>query len=287
MSVFALRAVRDGATQVLRRWWGAERYIVGYPKCGNTWVQVMVRKALVLAYGLPETAMSTVLNEWRFRQLVTGIPAIGITHHMPRFNDESSRTMQLDFSVFRHRKVVLLIRDPKDVLVSLYMHNVHRERVPLYQGDIGSMVMDEVYGLEKYLAYYTAWHANRGLPRALRLVRYEDLSQETAGVLKEMLEFLDLPNVTDELVRDVVAYGSFENMRKLETTNALQLPTLAAPQRTAEEAFKVRKGIVGDYVNHLSPETIRDIDRRVQAELPPFYGYASARPSEPAHALIR
>ena len=252
---------------------GANSWVVGYPKCGNTWFGIMLRKALTLAYGLDDAAIRHVLSDWRFSRPFTGVPAIGVTHHMPLFNVESHEDMALDLSVFRGRNVVLLIRDPKDALVSLYMHNVYREATPLYEGDMDSIVYSDVYGIEKFLKYYALWYRERALLRGLMLVRYEELWHDTEGVLSEALKFLGVPHVHGALVRDAVAYGRFENMRKLEVTNALRLLTLEPSRHRREEAFQVRKGIIGDHVNHLSLEAIRHIDRRVEADLPAFFGY--------------
>jgi hypothetical protein len=233
----------------------------------------MLRKALTMAHGLDEAAIPRILSDWRFGRPFARVPAIGVTHHMPLFNVEGYRDMTIDLDMFRRRNVVLLVREPKDVLVSLYMHNVYREATPLYEGDIDSMVYSDVYGIEKFLKYYVAWHEQRALPRASMLVRYEDLSDDTEKVVGDALTFLGLPQVTSTLVREVVAYGSFENMRKIERTQEIKLPTLAAPARPRDEAFQVRKGLVGDHVNHLAAATIRYIDHRVEADLPAEFGY--------------
>lgn len=262
---------------LIKRWWGPEQYVVGYPKCGNTWFHVMVRRALVKCFELPDEEIARVIRSWRWPPHPAGVPAIGFTHHMPRFNSEPASAMRLDLSLFRGQRVVLLIREPKDVLVSLYMHNVYREATPLYHGDIDSMVYDAVYGIDKYLRYYATWYAHRRLPEALLLVRYEDLQRQTASVLKEALQFLGMTALSDDVLEDVIQFGSLENMRALEASNALGLAALAPPSRKHQDAFKVRTGLVGGYVDHLSPETVRYVDQRVEAELPPFYGYSASR----------
>ncbi len=38
-------------------------------------------------------------------------------------------------------------------------------------------------------------------------------------------------------------------------------------------AFKVRKGLVGDYVNVLEPETVMYIRKRIVQSMPEVYGY--------------
>ena len=265
--------LRIAAATAARKIAGADSWVVGYPKCGNTWFGVMLRKALTLAYGLDETAIGRVLSDWRFSRPLTGAPAIGTTHQMPLFNVESYRDMAVDLSMFSGRKVILLIREPKDTLVSLYMHNVHYEATPLYEGDLESMVYSDVFGIEKFIKYYAGWHEHRSVPRALMIVRYEDLSADASRVMTDALTFLGVPRVSGPLVDEVVSYGRFENMRKLETTNALR-QVLWPSIHSRDEAFHVRKGLVGDSVNYLKAETIRHIDRRVAAELPAVYGYS-------------
>jgi hypothetical protein len=270
---FAPSPLRIAAASMARRIAGADAWVVGYPKCGNTWFNLMLRKALTTAYGLDEAAIGRVLTDWRFSRPFARVPPIGHTHHMPRFNVESFRDMTVDLKMFTGKKVVLLIRDPKDALVSLYMHNVYRETTPLYAGDLDSMVYDDVYGIEKFVKYYAAWHQGRGLPRALMLLRYEDLSNDTHTIVGDALRFLGIPGVASDLVREVVAYGRFENMRKLEKTNAVGIHSLAPAARPRAEAFQVRKGLIGDSVNYLKAETIEHIDERVKADLPAAFGY--------------
>jgi hypothetical protein len=266
-------SLRIAAATLARKIAGADSWVVGYPKCGNTWFNLMLRKALTIIYGLDDAAIPRILSDWRFGRPFTRVPAIGVTHHMPLFNVEGYQDMTIDLDMFSGRNVVLLVREPKDVLVSLYMHNVYRETTPLYQGDLESMVYSDVYGIEKFLKYYVAWHEQRAVPRSLMLVRYEDLSGDTEKVLGEALKFLGVPRVDAGFVREVVAYGSFENMRKIERTQEVKLRTLAPAAHPREEAFQVRKGLVGDHVNHLAAATIRYIDRRVEADLPAEFGY--------------
>jgi len=77
------------------------------------------------------------------------------------------------------------------------------------------------------------------------------------------------------LVCEAVQYGSFWNMRNLEIDNITDLQALAPSPYRRGETFKVRTGKVDDYVNYLAPETVSDVDRRMQEKLPEFYGYGS------------
>jgi hypothetical protein len=248
--------------------------IVGYPKCGNTWVQVMVRRALVRAFDLPDACMATVLGapDAARERLPDGLPQVTVSHAMPAYNTARHDEPFVDLAPFAQQRVVLLVRDAADALVSLYMHNVHRANPPLFDGDLESMVHDPVFGLDKYLAFYRTWHEARTVPRELLLLRYVDLRTEPRLHTKRLLEFVLGPRAADALVDDAVAFGSFDSMRRLERDDTLGLPTMA-PAPGGENARKVRSGVVGGARHHLSPKTLAWIHERVAAEMPGWYGY--------------
>lgn len=250
-----------------------DAYVVGYPKVGNTWFQVMLRMALVRCYGLGDEWLSKVV----YPQIDVDepppapVPRIEITHDMVSFPEGDYRRVRSDPRRYRGRPVVLLVRDPKDTLVSLYMHYVYRE-----QGFIGTpdeMVHDAEYGLDKYLQFYRSWFRQRRTPASLLIVRYEDMRLRTAECFQSAIETLGLAHVSGAIVEECVAYGSLDNMRRMEASNALGIPALAPPSLDSEDAFKVRRGRVGGYDKHLSAETAAYIDRRVRRELPAIYGY--------------
>ena len=258
-----------------------EYYVVGYPKTGNTWFLMMLRRLLVNAYGLPETAYRHALftRLWKrqaWKALPEGIPVIHATHHMPCYNSETSAEMRLSLSPFKGKKVILLNRDPKDVLVSLWFHNVFRCNPPLYNGTLSEMVRDSRYGLDKYLRYYQTFYEDLRIPSDVLLVRYEDHSADPAAMVRKTADFLGLETVTDEMVGDIVAFSSFDNMKKMEKSNALGSQTLAPAQSDTPQASKVRKGKVGGYREHLDEGSIRYIDDALRQYLPEFYGYPLA-----------
>ena len=249
-----------------------EAYVVGYPKVGNTWFQIMLRKAIVLHLGLPDDWIPRVVDPDP-AELPSAVPAIGVTHNMPDLLTETFHEMEQDFEPFHGKRVVLLTRDPKDVLVSLFMQYTHREEERRLWCPVDEVVSHEIFGLDKYLKFYRQWNRNWNVPENVHLVRYEDMKQDTFGVVKTAFSRLGLEDLDEEVVGRAVEYGSFENMRQLEKTDALGLSTLAPSQRGGRESFKVRRGKVGGYADYLAPETIEYINRRTQKELPKIYGY--------------
>jgi len=264
-------AARGVARFVPRRRPRYDLYVIGYPKVGNTWFQFMLRRAMMLHYGLSEDEMWHLLADEG--PVPPGVPSVIVTHHMPRFNSEGHREMVVDTRAVAGRKLILLIRDPRDTLVSLYMNNRYRQVPPMFEGTLEEMIAFDRYGIEKYLKFYSAWHAARDLPREFLLVRYEDLKADTGRVIRAALPLAGIADVSEELLADVLDFGSFENMRRLENTRGTPLGALKKSSSGHPDALKTRKGIVGGYEDYLQAETIAAIDRRVERDLPAAYGY--------------
>ena len=270
-----LRRVRSAARAVARfcprRRPRYDLYVIGYPKVGNTWFQFKLRRAMMLYYGLSEDEMWHLFAHEG--PVPPGVPSVIITHHMPRYNSEGHRQMVVDTRAIAGRKLILLVRDPRDTLVSLFMDNRYRQVPPLFEGTLEEMISSDRYGIDKYLKFYHAWHAARDLPSEYLMVRYEDLKADTRRIIREALPLAGIADVSEELLSDVLHFGSFENMRRMEQTQATPLGAMKRSSSDHPESFKARKGIVGGYKDYLRAETIVAIDRRVERDLPAWYGY--------------
>ena len=84
--------------------------------------------------------------------------------------------MKLNHKPFEGKKVIILIREAKDTLVSLFMHGRHREE--WYKKDISQFVFDSTYGIEKYVQYYKQIARDLPLFESYLVVRYEDFHEK-------------------------------------------------------------------------------------------------------------
>ena len=234
--------------------------ITGYPKTGNTWLHVMI-SYVMNPNAMIDGTMKSPDNEM-------------FSHCMPNFNKElySQMTMFIPGDL-PGKNIVLLIRHPGDTLMSLYMHNVYRERFPMYDGTIDEMVYDDIYGIQKFLLYYKFWWKSRKIPNLICVVRYEDLLKNVYETFYTMLNTIGI-KVTEQTVRDAIEFGNFKNMQLLEKTNHLNWPTLYRSRHKIKKAFKVREGKFGRYRKLLKPETVEYIDSNIIKHLNPAYGYA-------------
>lgn len=222
-----------------------DAFLVSFPKCGRTWLRVMVGIALGERFGVQ------VRNLRRFTNADIrhpGVPRVLATHDD---SPQGKRAHQVigNKRGYRGAKVILLVRDPGDVVVSLYFH-VTRRRRQAYDGSLSDFVRDPVGSLASLLAFYDAWAAHLAAANVL-LVRYEDMHADPRRELRRVLDFLGVGQVRDATVERAVEEASFDRLQRMERegtagTRALRTKTAADP-----ESYKVRRGKVGGYVDYL------------------------------------
>lgn len=282
------RDARRHAKKLRRRFterqrWDFDVYLLSYPKCGRTWVTLQIGRAISQHYGLE---VPNLLKLSVFGEQIPGVPHIRLTH-----DDQPHRKRPHELSPTREKlagkKVILLVRDPRDVIVSYYHHKSRRE--PLrdfwwfqrkrrethsrFTGTLTDFLAQDIGGFDTLLRYYAVWEQARHTPSEFMLLRYEDMQADPAGQLRRVLDFMGLAAITDAEVKEAVEYASFSNMRKIESGEEVKSFKLKAGDVNDPNSYKVRRGKVGGYRDELSPEQIAQLERKMAASLPPFFGY--------------
>ena len=174
---------------------------------------------------------------------------------------------------YAQQKVILLVRDPRDAIVSRY----HQHKDEIAQ-KLGTQSLDSYVcqgdDLAAYIQFYNDWHIHRDSAKALLVVRYEDMKLDTFQAIQRIVDFLEL-SVTSAEINESIDHASFRNMRKMEVEGSVQVRTqvMSARDFTNPESFKVRRGAVGGYKAELSPESITFVDSVISTQLNPIYGY--------------
>ena len=240
----------------------ADAYVISYPKSGRTWLRVLLAKALCLHYGFGEKHLldTPELTE------TAGVLRTDFHH------DQTELGAYLDYMslpedkrVYRDKKVVFLARDPRDVLVSGYFEATRRSFLfdgnPVkFDGSLSEFVRSPVFGARKLAVFYEIWARNQAMPKRFLLIRYEQLHAHPQELLREVLRFLGAGMVGQEHIAEAVAYASFENMRRLERANVFHDPRLQPGNLSESESYKVRRGVVGGFVDYLPEADIAYID---------------------------
>jgi hypothetical protein len=165
---------------------------------------------------------------------------------------------------FSKRRVILLLRDPRDTVVSGYFH-VAKRHGRAFDGGIAEFIRDPQHGVDKIVRFNLVW-LEQG-PRMLGFlpITYEQLQSDTMGVLKRIVLFTRVAIPETELAR-AVADNTFEQMQRKERSRYYdwRYGTMLASSRAADpDRSKVRKGKIGGYVDYLSEEDIRYCNERL------------------------
>lgn len=255
-------------TKAVRRWWmhqQTDAYVLSYPGCGRTWLTVLMGKAIVEERGLGDANPARITE---LAALGRDIPRIEVRHDAsPQLcrPDEVER----DKRRFANKDVVLLVRDPRDAIISYYFEASKRRG--RFDGTAGEFLRHPVGGLDSLIAYYNIWADNRNVPRSFYVARYEQLQVDPVHELEQVMRTVGLPAKRASLER-AVDYGKFDNMRKIEK-QGFDRPELDRHKAGDTESFKARKGKVGGYREYLSAEDVDYLNRRIADTLSPFYSY--------------
>lgn len=236
----------------------AEYLLISPTNCGRTWLRVMLGKAMQLHFNIEPHNLHYLYS---FSEINPHIPSIKAVHE---------RYQQ--FGGYENKKVVLLVRDPRDAMVSRYMQLKRREKQPV--DDISTYLVKDSSLRGDYIKIYNDWATGKANTKAFLLVRYEDLRQKTTDEMKRILDFLEIPCVEFHIAK-AVEYASLKNMRKMEQdgNSEVRAGVFQSKSNLEPDAYKVRKGEIGGYRNYISPDTQAIVDGIVCKELDSLYGY--------------
>lgn len=260
----------------------ADAYILSYPKCGRTWLRLMLGHALASHHGLltgDHALHPEALGEVdALASLVPGLPRVRFKHDdNPHYRTPRELVPLKD--EYADRPVVLLVRDPRDTVVSLYHQMTKRETRWRYTGSLADYIRFERGSFTTMLRYYNLWADRPSDPLRFMRMRYEDLHEDPGRELARLLEFIGIEGVTQATLDSAVAFASFDNMRKLETAAPAQGSSKPSSARLAgghadrPETLKTRQGKVGSYRDELPPDLVAWVDAEVRDGLNPVYGY--------------
>jgi hypothetical protein len=221
--------------------------IVSYPKSGRTWLRAILARYLELAHGITADIDPEGIPE-PYRAIVLGLPPplgrVAFSHSVYQMADP-------------RRPVAVLLRDPRDTLVSDY-HWRHRAAGRHSRLSISEFLRSR-WGVWRLVRFHNTmaryWEGRTDLLH----LSYEALHEDTAAETRKLLLFLGL-SVDPEALSAAVSFARFEKMQARERNTP----------RNAEkdvDSLKVRKGKVGGYREELGDEDIAYVERYLDDHL--------------------
>ncbi|SRR5712692_2221424 len=196
-----------------------DTFLVSYPRSGNTWTRFLVGN--LIHQDQPIT----------FANVESRIPEIYFNpdHVMRRLSRPRILKSHECFQP-HYPRVIYIVRDPRDVAVSFYHHNVKARKLP------------EDYPMEKFIPRFIAaefdtkwgswadnvmsWQVMRHDDPRFLLLRYEDMKLNAESELTRVALFLEGCSsgidASPEKLQRAIALSSPERMRELEKQQAHQ-----------------------------------------------------------------
>jgi hypothetical protein len=243
----------------------ADSFLVSYPKSGRTWLRYMLAHyfAAVSSFGEPVDLhnMFALIPNFDLDP-VRGIPAFRAARRngpMPRIWVSHHN---FHWRLFFHKPVILIVRDPRDVIVSSYFHAVrHKHR---FDGNMLDFMKHESQGLPAMCRYLNGW-AGAVARRPHCVLSYEALSKNTEQELRSTLAFLNCP-IDVSALNGAVRAGSFAAMQELELTEGIPGHDY---DRSDSESLRMRRGQAGGYRDYLDKDMIEIVEKICARKLSP------------------
>ncbi|MEW6066684.1 MAG: sulfotransferase domain-containing protein [Nitrospirota bacterium] len=257
-------------TQSLSQYRKADVIILSIGKSGRTWLRVLVNKYLSLHYNIP----FELSDLHKYNEI---IPSIIYSHEIWLHYSEAT-WFQYIFGkyvipnkILHSKKIILLCRDPRDVVVSLYHQKTRRSRKKI-KTDIHSFIKHKKYGIYNIIKVLTIWHERLKNHPSLLLIRYEDIKEDALGNLLKILEFLGIKDIDMKKAVEAVSFSDFDNMKLMEASGDFRNSKLLPADPSDPNSFKVREGKVGGYVLHCSEADQRYLTDALN-NLADYFGY--------------
>lgn len=232
-----------------------DTFIVSYPKSGNTWTRFLIGNLIYYPTGVDFSNINRLVPDPGdlSKRYLKSLPRPRIIKSHQPFDP-------------RYKRVICVVRDPRDVLLSEYYFDVKR------------MAIEEGFPIERFVERFVAgevnheagsWGENVGSWMGARrnskrfregenflLLRYEDIGADPGRELSRTAAFLGIKPSEDQL-RMAVVRSSADEMRKLEKAQAhLWSSTMA----TRKDKPFVRAAKSGGWRDELPANCVAEIE---------------------------
>ncbi|KAL1765576.1 bile salt sulfotransferase 1-like [Sigmodon hispidus] len=239
--------------------------ILSYPKSGTNWLVEIL--CLVQTKGDPKWIQSVPI--WKRYPWIEN--AVGyqefITQEGPRFMRSHLPIQLFPRSFFSSKaKVVYIIRNPRDVLISGYYFwgkaSFAKNPDSLRTYFEWFLEGNVIYG--SWFEHTRNWLSMRESSNFL-VLSYEDMKKDTRGTIEKICDFLEKKLELDELDL-VLKYSSFQAMKKNNMSNYSVIDKNILPN----DLNLLRQGTTGDWKNHFTVAQAEVFDKVFKEKMAGF-----------------
>ncbi|XP_028278646.1 sulfotransferase 6B1 [Parambassis ranga] len=227
--------------------------LVAYPKCGFNWMVGVLRKIIGEATGVKTESRMPPLIEFFGPDAVKAIDKTP----SPRFLGTHLHPDNIPASFFAKKtKMLVIFRNPKDTLVSFYHFSNSNPVLPSGQSweSFYSLFMSGDVSWGSYFDHALAWEKRISDPNVM-LVTYEDLKQDLSEGIRQISSFFGF-SLAEAQVQRIAGESTFHAMKESSDNSLGNMGNII-----------FRKGEVGDWKNHFTPEQSREMDEAFNKHL--------------------
>jgi hypothetical protein len=240
-------------------------FFSSYPKSGRTWFRFILANYFSSIYGLgvkvdlhnlfavvPNFDFDAVrgIPSFKAKNWPTAVPLIPVSHH------------PYDNISFRRRRVIFMIRDPRDVMVSAYFHETrHKHR---FSGGMSTFLQDYKLGIPALVRYLNGWADALGKCENV-ILSYEKLSLDTEAETARVLRFIGC-RIDEGALKTAISAARFEAMREIEISAGIPGHDY---DRSDSDSLRMRRGKAQGYTEYLSAAEIGIIENYCSKYLNP------------------
>lgn len=239
-------------------------YLLSFPKCGRTWLNFMLKEAIEKIESKQGTESTALFIDH---------DQSAVVYENGKQPDPMNLFTYGNRLRYRGESVLLIVRDPRDVIVSHYHQVTKRSVNPIPFNNLSEFVRDPIYGFERIIRFYQIWAHNMNVPENFLLVRYEDLSSNGIDVLDGVCKFIGLEDFSQAELAEIYENSRPDRMRKLEVSEGKSQKISSRSFGTDQNSLKVRKAKVGSYKEELSAADIEYCNSKM-CGIPEVYGYS-------------
>jgi alcohol sulfotransferase len=260
----------------LRKLSDADVVIVSHAKSGRTWLAAMISHVYHQIHGVDEKLIIRFDN---FHRIHPEIPRVFFTHDNRKTRDKDQLATAKHFA---GKKVILLVRDPRDVAVSAFFQSKRNQRKQTAQAEDGDTVdrqaLYDYVTAEKLplvIRFLKRWDQKIRLIDQSLVVQYENLRADPRGELARIMGFIG-QTCPPAVIETAVDFASFDKLKAKEATRFFESDRLHPGNPDDPGSFKVRRGKVGGYRDYFTPAQLAHIDAMIAEESVERFGYRPA-----------
>ena len=239
--------------------------IISYPKSGVTWLKYMLIQ--IISNNRLESVDLHDIADNKLDWSDDNSSMIFESGYRP-----NPHRLFLDGTRIKYRdtKIILLIRDPRDIIVSMYHQVTKRSKNPMKFRSISHFIRHPIFGMKRVIRFHDIWRKNSAIVKDMMVVTYDDLLENGPSTLSSIMNFSQITNTDESVIRKVYENSRADKMRRKEKANKIKGMKGFG---NGQNSLKVRKAKSGSFKEELSSSDINYCNNLLAGQVTIYNNY--------------